>query len=47
MVNHMHHRIFEQELRRGRLVEAILRVWPMVDVFNAQNRIRIPELIWF
>ena len=47
MIDDMDHRILEHQLRRRRLVETILRVRPMVDILDAQHRVRIPQLIGF
>ena len=47
MIDDMDHRILEHQLRRRRLVETILGVRPMVDVLDAQHRVRIPQLIGF
>ena len=45
MIDHVDHRILEHQLRRGGLVEAILGVGPMMDVFDPQHGVGIPELI--
>ena len=45
MIHHMDHRVLEHELGGGGLVEAILRVGPMLDVLDAEHGIGIPELI--
>ena len=47
MIHHMDHRVLEHQLRRGRLVEAILGVRPVMDVLDPQHRVGIPELIGF
>ena len=47
MIDHMDHRILEHQLRRGRLVETIFGVGPMMDVLDPQHGVRIPELIGF
>ncbi len=44
MVDDMDQRVLEHELRRGGLVEAILRIGAMMDILHAQHRIRIPQL---
>ena len=47
MIDDMDHGVLEHQLRRGRLVEAILGVGPVLDVLDAQHRVGIPELIGF
>ena len=47
VIHHMNHGILEHQLRRGRLVETILGVGPVLDVLDAQHGIGIPELIGF
>ena len=44
MIDDMDHGVLEHQLRRGRLVEAILGVGPVMDVLDAQHRVGIPEL---
>ena len=40
MIDDMDHGVFEHQLRRRRLVEAILGVGPVLDVLDAQHRVR-------
>ena len=42
---HVHQRVLEHHLRRRRLVEAILRVVLVLDVLDAQHRVRIPHVL--
>ena len=45
MVDDMDHRVFQHQLRRSRLVETILGIGAVLDVLDAQHRIRIPQLL--
>ena len=45
MIDDMDHGVLEHQLGRGGLVEAILGVGAVMDVLDAQHRIRIPELV--
>ena len=45
MIDDMDHGVLEHQLRRGRLVEAILGVGPVMDVLDAQHGVGIPELV--
>ena len=45
MIHDMDHRILEHQLRRGRLVEPVLCVGPVLDVLDAQHRVGIPQLL--
>ena len=45
VIDDVDHRVFEHELRRCGLVEAILRVRPMLDVLDAQHGVGIPQLV--
>ena len=45
MIDDMDHGVLEHQLRRGRLVETILRIGPVMDVLDAQHSVRVPELV--
>ena len=45
MIDDMDHRVLEHQLRRGRLVEAVLGVGAVMDILDAQHRVGIPELV--
>ena len=45
MIDDMDHRVLEHQLGRGGLVEAVFGVGAVMDVLDAQHRIRIPELV--
>ena len=45
MVDDVHQRIFEHHLRRRRLVEPLLRILAVLDVFDAQHRVRVPHVL--
>ena len=42
VIDDMDHRVFQHQLRRGGLVEAVLGVGAVLDVLDAEHRIRIP-----